>query len=164
MYSKIKYSVESLSKHINLLLTCLNKHPTFSVYDEEFCPVAFLAVNLEECIYKTISELADFDKLAMTIKRPSQLARDVFTFLNIMMGIESFVEIDIPEIFAKAMLRHSDTTDTAGMSLAASYTTWYIDFLGKRMAGNDIIFSKLRKSFVSRASQQVKAEDYADFY
>eukprot|EP00912_Choanoflagellata_sp_UC4_P001196 UC4_evm1s748 len=139
----------------------INRKTVLPVFNHVFSPREYLTEQLEDMLMKAHVELLP-DSSSGNLVRPSVYLNKLHAFMAALRSLESYVNLDMSSVFSKALLIQTQSVDSKGQeTVTKKYVNFYIKLLYKAM-DDSICFSNSRRSFVSRSSELVKAEDFTD--
>lgn len=165
------------------LCTALNEFERISIYDHSFAPREYLRDTLAENFKKFIRASVSItigEKGEKSIQRPSTLEKYINTYAAVLKQVEHYVDIDIGEMLRDVFLNEvwipalgksgnlnwvtvEETEVKYQDAMIGDLVKWYTEFVVKRLQPNSgIVYSPLRRGFVSKANLAFKAELYAD--
>ncbi|KAL6050935.1 hypothetical protein QOT17_019527 [Balamuthia mandrillaris] len=161
------------------LCAAMEEYQSVIVYDHEIVPREYLVDKLSDALNKYIQKELVVDPQTMLIKRPSIIESSIKQFFSVLHMVENYVNIDVGVIIRKVLLKHTrpnQLTDVhkidwsvegeiqwdEGEFLIKTLSTFYADFVSKRIQLPGTVYSPLRKAFISRANLPFHAEEYGD--
>ncbi|CAG2232657.1 unnamed protein product [Mytilus edulis] len=167
------------------LCYAINYCNVIQVWEHGFVPREFFLQHLETRFNKALVGMMMYNPDTSEIAKPSELLNSVKSVMNVLQGLENYVNIDIARIFNSVLPQQTQHIDsftgektitanytncfTGEKTITANYTNWYLEVLLRRVtvnAGqNPVIFSPNHKAFVSiqtDGNQFFAAEEYAD--
>ena len=159
---------DKLMMVLNELCFSISYRKQITIWEHKFLPNEYLISHLENRFNKSLSEMVNYRPPAMEIAKPSELLSSVESYMDILTLVESHCQIDTTRIFNEVLLQQSQPLDSAGNETITSlYTHWFLEVLVKRITMGTIVYSPLRRSFVSIHQQDLTLpfdpEEYASF-
>jgi NCK-associated protein 1 len=159
---------DKLMMVLNELCFSISYRKQISIWEHKFLPNEYLISHLENRFNKSLSEMVNYRPPAMEIAKPSELLSSVESYMDILTLVESHCQIDTTRIFNEVLLQQSQPLDSAGNETITSlYTHWFLEVLVKRITMGTIVYSPIRRSFVSIHQQDLTLpfdpEEYASF-
>ncbi|XP_076116135.1 nck-associated protein 1-like isoform X1 [Mytilus galloprovincialis] len=163
--------MDKLHMALTELCYAINYCNVIQVWEHGFVPREFFLQHLETRFNKALVGMMMYNPDTSEIAKPSELLNSVKSVMNVLQGLENYVNIDIARIFNSVLPQQTQHIDsfTGEKTITANYTNWYLEVLLRRVtvnAGqNPVIFSPNHKAFVSiqtDGNQFFAAEEYAD--
>ncbi|CAF1393608.1 unnamed protein product [Rotaria magnacalcarata] len=159
---------DKLMMVLNELCFSISYRKQITIWEHKFLPNEYLISHLENRFNKSLSEMVNYRPPAMEIAKPSELLSSVESYMDILTLVESHCQIDTTRIFNEVLLQQSQPLDSAGNETITSlYTHWFLEVLVKRITMGTIVYSPIRRSFVSIHQQDLTLpfdpEEYASF-
>ncbi|CAF0929336.1 unnamed protein product [Didymodactylos carnosus] len=160
--------VDKLIMVLNELCFTISYRKHIIIWEHKFLPTEYLTSHLENRFNKSLSEMVNYHPPQMEISKPSELLSSVESYMDILTLVESHCQIDTIRIFNEVLLQQSQPLDSAGSETITSlYTHWFLEVLIKRITMGHIVYSPIRKSFVSIYQQDLTIpfdpEEYASY-
>jgi NCK-associated protein 1 len=168
------------------LCTVLQRNETIVVFDTKLAPREYLRDKLSALASQFIKRVVGImlDK-EPGVQRPSVIEREMSPFRQLLMNIESYVDIDVADILRRVLLAetyHASLEMKTGgadsafawvtaeplaemaSTLAGRMATWYANAAAARLTGGPpaaaVVYSPARLCFVSRAGNPFRASEY----
>ncbi|KAL3319176.1 Nck-associated protein 1 [Cichlidogyrus casuarinus] len=102
------------------------------------------------------------------VTKPSDLLRRLRALLDVVVGLERHLTLDIVSLYSVIMNQHTMFKDVfkGELTMTSHYTQWYCEVFLWHAQADHFVFSPTLKSFVTMATPDVvrfRAEDYADY-
>eukprot|EP00123_Amoebidium_parasiticum_P016326 comp23390_c0_seq1/m.38753 comp23390_c0_seq1/g.38753 ORF comp23390_c0_seq1/g.38753 comp23390_c0_seq1/m.38753 type:complete len:1076 (-) comp23390_c0_seq1:113-3340(-) len=152
---------------VDQLLEALSTVPVLSVYDTAISPASFLEIALKAAFPRVLVRLAR-TRIGDTVEspgqptRPSELQWAINAFHRALQHMEVAGGFRASHVYTSTMAQQGDPSDVDGPTLASIYIPWYTEFARYRLCTPDIIYAPLQSCFMSKATAEVRAEDYTD--
>jgi len=113
------------------------------------------------------------------VQRPTILERQLNVYAGVLKLVENFVDVDIGAMVRSTFLSESwipflgksntldwvqaqETEVKYDGAVIGSYVNWFSEFVSKKLPAGGIVYSPIRKAFVSKTGMLFKAELYTD--
>ena len=163
--------MDKLHMALTELCYAINYCNVIQVWEHGFVPREFFLQHLETRFNKALVGMMMYNPDTSEIAKPSELLNSVKSIMNVLQGLENYVNIDTARVFNSVLPQQTQHIDsfTGEKTITANYTNWYLEVLLRRVTVNagqhPVIFSPNHKAFVSMpgdGNQLIAAEEYAD--
>ncbi|XP_074604970.1 nck associated protein 1 Hem isoform X2 [Brevipalpus obovatus] len=168
-YRRTREDMTEMDKlHMALTELCfaINYCPAIHVWDHTLAPRAYLYNNLESRFNKALVGMIMYNSETNEIAKPSELLSSVKAYMNVLLSIENYVQIEVTNIFNTVLLQQTQPQDSHGdKTITSLYSNWYLEVLLRRVSAGQICYSPLQKAFVTlpvEGSVPFVAEEYSD--
>lgn len=168
-YRRTREELTTMDKlHMALTELCfaINHCSTIHVWEHTFAPKEYLTQHLETRFNKTLVGMVMYNDETKEIAKPSELLHSVKAYMSVLQTIENHVNIDVTRIFNNVLLQQTQPQDSHGeKTITSLYANWYLEVLLRRVSTGQIVYSPIRKAFVSLAMENTLpfyAEEYSD--
>ncbi|CAG2248603.1 NAP125 [Mytilus edulis] len=148
--------MDKLHMALTELCYAINYCNVIQVWEHGFVPREFFLQHLETRFNKALVGMMMYNPDTSEIAKPSELLNSVKSVMNVLQGLENYINIDIARIFNSVLPQQTQHIDsfTGEKTITANYTNWYLEVLLRRVT-----------AFVSiqtDGNQFFAAEEYAD--
>lgn len=166
-YRRTREELTTMDKlHMALTELCfaINYTHQVAVWEHTFAPKEYLAQHLESRFAKALVGMVMYNPETNEISKPTELLHSIRSYMNVLQTIENYVNIDVTRIFNNVLLQQTQPQDSNGeKTITYLYTNWYTEVLLRKVSTGSIVYSPIRKVFVS-LSIDPQVPFYADEY